>query len=196
MIHPTAVIHPQAQVHPTATVGPYAVIDAQVVLGPECWIGPHVHLTGVTVIGAGNRFHAGCVIGDAPQDLKYQEQPTRLRIGDRNVFREHTTIHRSNKIEEETVIGSHNFFMAHSHVAENPFHAECLRLLRKLREAPERQLPHSVLLKRMKIEAKTFVELISTLEQQGDLATVIQSTFGRPQRVYRLAGAELPGERI
>lgn len=87
-------------------------------------------------------------------------------------------------------------FMAHSHVAENPFHAECLRLLRKLREAPERQLPHSVLLKRMKIEAKTFVELITTLEQQGDLTTVIQSTFGRPQRAYRLAGAELPGERI
>ena len=87
-------------------------------------------------------------------------------------------------------------FMAHSHVAENPFHAECLRLLRKLREAPERQLPHSVLLKRMKIDAKTFVELITTLEQQGDLTTVIQSTFGRPQRAYRLAGAELPGERI
>lgn len=87
-------------------------------------------------------------------------------------------------------------FMAHSHVAENPFHAECLRLLRKLREAPERQLPHSVLLKRMKIDAKTFQELVTTLEQQGDVATVIQSTFGRPQRAYRLSDAELPGERI
>ena len=119
MIHPTAVIHPQAQVHPTVTVGPYAVIDAQVVLGPDCWIGPHVHVTGVTIIGAGNRFHAGCVMGDAPQDLKYQQQPTRLRIGDQNIFREHTTVHRSNKIEEETVIGSRNFFMAHSHVAHN-----------------------------------------------------------------------------
>lgn len=119
MIHPTAVIHPQAQVHPTVTVGPYAVIDAQVVLGPDCWIAPHVHLTGVTVIGTGNRFHAGCVIGDAPQDLKYQQQPTRLQIGDHNTFREHTTVHRSSKLEEQTLIGSHNFFMAHSHVAHN-----------------------------------------------------------------------------
>lgn len=77
-------------------------------------------------------------------------------------------------------------FMAHNHVAENPFHAECLKLLRKLREAPERQLAHSVLLKRMKIDAKTFQELINTLEQQGDVATTSQSTDGRPQRAYRL----------
>jgi acyl-[acyl carrier protein]--UDP-N-acetylglucosamine O-acyltransferase len=51
----------------------------------------------LTVIGAGNRFHAGCVIGDAPQDLKYKNEPTRLRIGDHNVFREHVTVHRSTK---------------------------------------------------------------------------------------------------
>ena len=73
-------------------------------------------------------------------------------------------------------------FMAHNHVAENPFHAECLKLLRKLREAPGRQLAHSVLLKRMKIDAKTFQELITTLEQQGDVGDVTQSTAGRPQR--------------
>lgn len=77
-------------------------------------------------------------------------------------------------------------FMAHNHVAENPFHAECLKLIRKLREAPERQLAHSVLLKRMKIDAKTFQELLTTLEQQGDVSTVTQTTAGRPQRAYRL----------
>ena len=81
-------------------------------------------------------------------------------------------------------------FMAHSHVADNPFHAECLKLVRKLREAPGRQLPHSLLLKRMKIDAKTFQELITTLEQQGDVVTVTQSTAGRPQRVYQLLGGD------
>jgi hypothetical protein len=84
-------------------------------------------------------------------------------------------------------------FMAHNHVAENPFHADCLKLLRKLREAPDGQLAHSVLLKRMKIDAKTFQELITTLEQQGDLQTVMQATTGRPQRAYRLPG-ETGGE--
>ena len=77
-------------------------------------------------------------------------------------------------------------FMAHNYVAENPFHAECLKLIRKLRESPERRLAHSVLLKRMKIDAKTFQELINTLEQQGDLATVTIATTGRPHRAYRL----------
>ncbi len=119
MIHPTAIIHPQAQLDASVQVGPYAVIDEGVELGPHCVVGPQVYLTGLTQVGAHNRFHAGCVIGDAPQDLKYTSEPTRLRIGDHNVFREHVTVHRSNKTAEETVIGSHGFFMAHCHVAHN-----------------------------------------------------------------------------
>lgn len=119
MIHPTAMIHPKAKVDSTAQVGPFAVIDEGIELGPNCMVGPHVYLTGWTTVGPGNVFHAGCVIGDAPQDLKYRGEPTRLRIGDHNVFREHVTVHRSNKTAEETVIGSRNFFMQHSHVAHN-----------------------------------------------------------------------------
>ena len=119
MIHPTAIIHPKAKLDSTVSVGPFAVIDAGVELGANCIVGPHVYLTGETKIGAGNRFHAGCVIGDAPQDLKYKDEPTRLRIGDSNVFRENVTVHRSNKIAEDTIVGSHNFFMANSHVAHN-----------------------------------------------------------------------------
>jgi UDP-N-acetylglucosamine acyltransferase len=119
MIHPTAIIHPKAQLDSTVAVGPYVVIDEHVVLGPNCRIGPHAYLTGHTIIGQENRFHAGCVIGDAPQDLKYKDEPTRLRIGDHNVFREHVTVHRSNKPAEDTVLGSNNFLMAHSHVGHN-----------------------------------------------------------------------------
>ncbi len=95
------------------------MVDEGVELGPHCVAGPHVYITGVTSIGANNRFHAGCVIGDAPQDLKYDGKPTRLRIGDDNVFREHATVHRSTTVEGETVIGSHGFFMANSHVGHN-----------------------------------------------------------------------------
>jgi UDP-N-acetylglucosamine acyltransferase len=119
MIHPTAIVHPKATLDRTAKIGPYSLIDEFVTLGPNCDLGPHVHLTGVTTIGANNRFHTGCVIGDAPQDLKYDGAPTRLRIGDNNVFREHATVHRSNKLAEDTIIGSNNFFMANSHVGHN-----------------------------------------------------------------------------
>jgi len=119
MIHPTAVIHPKAQLDSTVIVGPYAVIEEGVTIGPHCRIGPHAHLTGRTTIGAHNQLHAGCVVGDAPQDLKYKGEPTRLRIGDHNVFREHVTIHRSATLSEDTVVGSNNFLMAHSHVGHN-----------------------------------------------------------------------------
>jgi UDP-N-acetylglucosamine acyltransferase len=119
MIHPTAVIDPKAQLDSTVAVGPYVVIDACVTLGAHCVVGPHVHLTGRTTVGAHNRFHSGCVVGDEPQDLKYKGEPTGLRIGEHNIFREHFTVHRSTRPEEETVIGSHNMFMAHSHVGHN-----------------------------------------------------------------------------
>jgi UDP-N-acetylglucosamine acyltransferase len=119
MIHPTAIIHPKAKLDATVRVGPFAVIDEGVELGADCVVGPHVYLTGEIKVGAKNVFHAGCVIGDAPQDLKYKNEPTRLRIGDGNVFREHVTIHRSTKTDAETVVGSNNFLMANAHVGHN-----------------------------------------------------------------------------
>ena len=119
MIHSTAIIDPKAELAAGVTVGPYAFIEAGVTLGPNCVVGPGVHLTGLLTAGAGNQFLTGCVLGGPPQDLKYKDAPTRLRIGENNVFREHVTVHRSNKVEEDTVIGSGNFFMAHSHVGHN-----------------------------------------------------------------------------
>ncbi len=78
-------------------------------------------------------------------------------------------------------------FMAQSHVADNPFQAECLRFLQKLRAAPDRVLPHGVLLKRMKMDAKSFSGLVTTLEQRGDIVVQMQATSGRTGRIYRLA---------
>jgi len=80
-------------------------------------------------------------------------------------------------------------FMAQAYVADNPFHAECLKFLQKLREAPGGELSHSVLLKRMKMEAKIFLALIATLEEQGDIVIRTQPApgSGRPRRFYRLA---------
>jgi UDP-N-acetylglucosamine acyltransferase len=119
MIHATAIIHPGARVDASVEVGPYVVIDAGVEVGAGCRLGPYVYLTGQTTIGEDNEFHAGCVIGNASQDLKYKGEPTRLRIGDRNVFREHVTVNRSSDTEEDTVLGSNNLLMAGSHVGHN-----------------------------------------------------------------------------
>ena len=119
MIHPTAIIDPKAELDSTVKVGPYAVIGGGVKLGAGCQVGPHVYLTGQTTAGANNVFHASSVIGDTPQDFKYKGEPTRLRIGDGNTFREHVTVNCSTKVEEDTIIGSHNLLMVHCHLGHN-----------------------------------------------------------------------------
>jgi UDP-N-acetylglucosamine acyltransferase len=119
MIHPTAFIHPNAKLHSTIVIGPFAVIGEGVELGARCIVGPHVNLMGLTTAGTDNVFHAGCVIGDAPVDLHYKGEPTRLRIGDHNVFREQVTVNCSNTPDEDTVIGSHNLLTPQCHVGHN-----------------------------------------------------------------------------
>lgn len=80
-------------------------------------------------------------------------------------------------------------FMAQGHVAANPFHAECLKAKQKLREAPDGTLPHSVLLKRMKLDAQSFQKMMDTLIDQGDVLPINKPTAGRPFRGYQLIDA-------
>ena len=123
-IHPSAIVSPEARLAEDVRVGPFSIIEGEVVLGAGTVVGPHAHLIGPLTAGANNRFHTGCVIGDAPQHLGYQGQPTRTRIGDGNTFREFVTVHRGMPTDVkpgtgETVIGSHNLFMVSSHVAHD-----------------------------------------------------------------------------
>jgi len=119
LIHPTAVVAAGVRLAPDVRVGPFAVIEKDVTLGAGCVVGPHVHLLGILTAGSNNRFHTGCVLGDAPQHTAYAGEPTRLEIGSDNTFREHVTIHRAMPATGATVIGSHNLFMAGSHVAHD-----------------------------------------------------------------------------
>jgi UDP-N-acetylglucosamine acyltransferase len=71
-------------------------------------------------IGRDNRIFPYACIGFEPQDLKYGGEATRLEVGDRNHFREFTTIHRgTEKGGGVTTIGSDNLFMAYVHVAHD-----------------------------------------------------------------------------
>ena len=119
MIHPTAIIHPRARIAEGVRIGPYAVIDEHVQIGPECTLGPHVYITAHTLLGPRNQVHAGAVIGDLPQDLRFKGGPTGVRIGAGNVIREHVTIHRANHPDEPTTIGDRCLLMASSHVGHN-----------------------------------------------------------------------------
>ena len=119
-IDPRAVVSPKAELAEGVSVGPFTVIEDGVKIGKDTWIGPHAVIKGPTTIGEGNKIFQFASIGDAPQDLKYKGEPTRLEIGDRNVFREFTTMNRGTVGGGGlTTIGSDNLFMAFTHVAHD-----------------------------------------------------------------------------
>lgn len=116
----TAIVSSEAALAYDVAVGPYAVIGPQVTIGAGTIIGPHVRIEGPTTIGERNRFTGHASIGTDPQDLKYHGEHTELRIGNDNVFREFVTLNRGTTGGGGiTTIGSHNFFMAYSHVAHD-----------------------------------------------------------------------------
>jgi len=120
MIDSRAVISPQAHIAADVDVGPFSVIGADVEIGPGTWIGPHAVINGPARIGAGNKIFQFASLGDAPQDKKYKGEPTRLEIGDRNVFRECVTVNRGTaQGAGVTRIGDDNLLMAYSHVAHD-----------------------------------------------------------------------------
>ncbi len=127
-VHPTAVVSPEAKLGPGVTVGPFAVIGGDVTLGAGTTVGAHASIEGPAVFGERNRIFAHVVLGFEPQDLKYQNEPTRLVVGDDNVIREFATVHRGTATGRgETVIGSHNYLMAYTHIAhDNVIGSHCV----------------------------------------------------------------------
>ena len=120
MIDARAIVSPEAQLAPDVRVGPYSIIGPQVCIGARTVVGPHAVINGPSTIGADNRIFQFASIGDEPQDKKYTGEPTRLEIGDRNVFRESCTINRGTVHDKGvTRIGSDNLFMAYAHVAHD-----------------------------------------------------------------------------
>lgn len=118
-IHQTAVIDARAEVDPRADIGPFVHIAGPVKVGRGTRVLAHATLAGWTEIGRDNVIHMGAVIGGDPQDLAYDGGETYLRIGDRNVFREHVQIHRGTKPGSATLIGNDNYLMCNAHVGHN-----------------------------------------------------------------------------
>lgn len=121
-----------AEMHPTAIVDKGASVDDDVFIGPFCIIGRGVRIRrgtrlisnviveGKTEIGEETTVYPFTSIGLPPQDLKYRGEETGVSIGDRNIIREYTTIHRASiGGDGVTVIGNDNFLMAYVHIAHD-----------------------------------------------------------------------------
>lgn len=120
MIHPTAIIHPDARLADGVSVGAYSLIGPHVEIGANTRIGPHVVIEGHTRIGADNEIFQFCSIGASPQDKKYDDEPTRLEIGDRNTIREYCSFNVGTSQDAGvTRVGNDNWIMAYVHVAHD-----------------------------------------------------------------------------
>lgn len=119
-IHLSAFVHPEAKLAEDVEVGPFAYVGEHVQIGRGTKLLHHATVEGHTTMGEFNEVGPHSVIGGKPQDLKYRGEPTRLEIGDRNLFRECVTVNTGTisgggltKIRNDCLI------MAYCHVAHD-----------------------------------------------------------------------------
>jgi len=119
MIHQTAVIGSGAKIGENVEIGPHSVIDGAVTIADGCVIGANVVIEGEVSIGRNNRIGHGAIIGGEPQDVGFSPiTRSRVEIGERNIIREQSTIHRGTTADSATKIGDENFLMVNAHVGQ------------------------------------------------------------------------------
>ena len=112
-------VHPEAKVGKNVKIHPFSFIDKDVVIGDNCEIGPHAIIMSGARIGSNCHIFPGAVIAAIPQDLKFNGEYTTVEIGDYTTIREHATINRGTKFNNQTVVGSNCLIMAYCHVAHD-----------------------------------------------------------------------------
>lgn len=118
-VHPTSVVGAEVELAAGVEVGPLCFLDGKIRLGARTRLIGHVTILGITELGADNVLHPGAVIGDEPQDLTYTGAARSVKIGDRNIFREYSTVHRGSERGDVTIVGDDNFMMQNAHVAHD-----------------------------------------------------------------------------
>lgn len=119
-IHQTAFISPKASLGENITIGPCVVIEDDTIIGDGCKIDAFASIKQYTRLGKNNTIHSHAMVGGTPQDLKFQDEISWLEIGDNNVIREFSTMHRGTEGGGGiTRIGNNNLLMAYTHVAHD-----------------------------------------------------------------------------
>ena len=119
-IHKAAIVDKNATIGNNVSIGAYSVIEGNVRIADNNKIMSSVYISGNTEIGPGNLFYPFCSIGSLPQDLKFNNEKTYLKIGSNNTFREHTTVNLGTLGGGGiTKVGNNSLFMVGSHIAHD-----------------------------------------------------------------------------
>lgn len=119
MNQPLAYVHPQAKIAKNTVIEPFVNIEKNVEIGEGTWIGSNVTIMEGARIGKNCKIFPGAVIAAVPQDLKFNNEETIVKIGDNTVIREFVTINRGTKASYETVVGNNCLLMAYVHIAHD-----------------------------------------------------------------------------
>ncbi len=119
-IHKTSIVSSKAEIAENVVIGPYCIIGENVKIGRGTKLISNVHIEGKTEIGENCTIYPYATIGFPPQDLKYKDEETGVKIGNNNIIREYVTIHRASVSGDGwTNIGDNNFIMAYVHIAHD-----------------------------------------------------------------------------
>ncbi|MBI28706.1 MAG: acyl-[acyl-carrier-protein]--UDP-N-acetylglucosamine O-acyltransferase [Pelagibacteraceae bacterium] len=120
LIHPSSYISSNAKIASDVYIGPFCAINDNVIIESNSKLISHVCISGNTIIGKENTFYPFSNIGSIPQDLKYKGENSSLQIGNKNIFRENTTVNIGTKGGGmNTTIGNECLFMVGSHIAHD-----------------------------------------------------------------------------
>jgi len=118
MIHNSAIIDKSAVIEDNVSIGPYTVIGENVIIKSGTAIGSNSYIEHAE-IGSNCKIFNSVSVGTPPQDLSYQNEPSKVYIGEGTVLREFVMINRGTKKTGKTVIGKNCFFMQSSHAAHD-----------------------------------------------------------------------------
>ena len=120
MIHNSSIISKKAKIGNNVKIGPFCNIGDFVKLDDNVELISSVHIEGNTTIGKGTKIFPFASIGTVPQDLKYNNEPNSLAVGERNTIREYVTINPGTAGGGgQTIIGNDCLFMISSHIAHD-----------------------------------------------------------------------------
>ncbi|MDZ7262004.1 MAG: acyl-ACP--UDP-N-acetylglucosamine O-acyltransferase [candidate division KSB1 bacterium] len=120
MIDPRAVVHEKAEIGENVAIGPFTIIEENVRIGAGTRIASNVLIASGTRIGKNCQIHHGAVLGTLPQYIGFDPaEVTTLEIGDETIIREYCTLNRGTEHRQKTVVGSHCYLMAYTHVGHD-----------------------------------------------------------------------------
>jgi len=120
VIDSTARVADGARLGDGVEIGPYCIVGPQVELADGVRLIAHVHVTGVTAVGAGTVVYPFASLGAPPQSVHYRGGATRLVVGPHCELREGVTMNTGTEDGGGlTSVGERCLFMVGSHVGHD-----------------------------------------------------------------------------